>query len=179
MARQTGLYQWLDAVTTAFPNLSQPQATVLALWSFGMVVAKACGLSAVAWALAGLLGCPFFTIRQRLREFYQEATAKAGTQRRQLDVRACFAPLLRWILQAWSSRQLAVAIDATTLGTRFVSLVISVVYRGSAIPVAWKILPAAQQDSWKDHWLGLLAEFHNLVPADHTVIVLADRGLWA
>ena len=34
------------------------------------------------------------------------------------------------------------ALDATTLGTRFAVLAISVVYRGCAIPVAWTILPA-------------------------------------
>ncbi len=144
-----------------------------------MVVAKACGLAAVTLALASLLGCPFFTMRQRLREWYQEATAKAGTRRRQLEVATCFAPLLRGIVQAGPGPQLAVARDATSLGNRFVTLAISVVYRGSAMPVAWTILPAAQKKAGRDPWLALLAQFHALVPTGWTVIVLADQGLWA
>src|SRR5260370_41767369 len=36
--------QWMAIVSTAFPNLSRPQANVLAYWSYGMVVAKACGI---------------------------------------------------------------------------------------------------------------------------------------
>ena len=62
---------------------------------------------------------------------------------------ACFAPLLRWVLAGWQGTQLALALDATTLGTRFVVLAISVVYRGCAIPVAWTILPADQHAAWR------------------------------
>lgn len=37
---------------SAFPHSSRPQATVLALWSYGMVLAKACGITWVSAALA-------------------------------------------------------------------------------------------------------------------------------
>lgn len=179
MSRRTALYRWTDEVTTAFPHLSKPQAAVLALWSFGMVLARSCALTSVALFLARLLGRQTNTLRQRLREFYQEAPAKAGTQRRDLDVTPCFAPLLHWVLRSWSGRQLPLALDATTLGTRFVVLALSVVYRGTAIPVAWKIVPALAKQSWQDPWLQLLRTFHEVVPPDYQVVVLADRGLWA
>src|SRR5262249_62034185 len=76
-------------------------------------------------------------------------------------------------------RQLALALDATTLGQRFTTLAISVLYRGCAVPVAWKILPATAKHAWKGEWLGLLKEFRRAVPAGWTVIVLSDRGLYA
>ena len=183
MSRRDPLYQWTHEVTTAFPHLSKPQATVLALWSFGIILARSCALSAVALVLARLLQRQTNTVRQRLREFYQEAQAKAGSQRghqrQQLDVATCFAPLLRWLLKDWSGGQLPLALDATTLGTRFVVLAISVVYRGTALPVAWKVLPATAKEAWKDHWLALLRQFAGVVPAGYTVIALTDRGLWA
>ena len=179
MSRRRALYRWTDDVATAFPHLSKPQATVLALWSFGMVLARSCALTSVAFFLARLLGQQPNTLQQRLREFYQEAAAKAGTQRRDLEVTTCFAPLLRWILRDWTGRQLPLALDATTLGTRFVVLAISVVYRGTAMPVAWKILPALAKQSWQEPWLELLRTFQGVVPADYQVIMLADRGLWA
>ena len=46
--------------------------------------------------------------------------------------------------------QLALALDATTWGARFVVLVISVRYRGCAIPVAGAVLPATAKGACRD-----------------------------
>ena len=68
------------------PHLSRPQASVLALWSLGIVLASSCGLSQVSVLLAMLLGQPEETLRQRLREWYYPAQDKAGQKRRTLEV---------------------------------------------------------------------------------------------
>jgi hypothetical protein len=94
-------------------------------------------------------------------------------------VTACWAPWLNWVLEGWSGSQLAVALDATSLGPRFVVLSISVLYRGCAVPVAWKVLNAGKKHPWKPEWLALLKQFQGVVPPTWTVIVLADRGLYA
>ncbi len=78
-----------------------------------------------------------------------------------------------------SERQVALALDATTLGQRFTVLCISVLVRGCAIPVAWKVLPYNQKGSWQPHWEGLLEALRGSIPAEWTVLVLADRGLYA
>lgn len=179
MSRHPGIYQWSQTVATHFPHLSKPQAVGLALWSLGMILARACGLTAVAGVLAPVLGQSFNTVRERLRDTYREAEAKAGCQRAELEVATCWAPWLAWVLEGWSSTQLAIAVDATTLGQRFVVLAISVLYRGCAVPVAWKVLPATEAQAWRPEWCALLAQFRDVVPASWTVIVLADRGLYA
>ncbi len=181
MSRQAGLYQWVVTVATQLPHLSQPQATVLALWSFGIVMVGSCGCTTVAAFLATLLGQKENTLRQRLREWYWEAEAKQGPQRQSLAVQPCFAPLLQWILHWWEAdeQRLALVLDATTLGQRFTVLALSVVYRGCAIPVAWKVVAATAPGAWKPHWLTLLTHLQASVPAGWTVIVLADRGLYA
>lgn len=92
MSRYNELYQWIDTIVTRFPSLSKPQALGLALWSFGMIVARSCSLSAVAGLLAPLLGRSFNTLRERLRDTYREAEAKAGKQRAELDVTLCWHP---------------------------------------------------------------------------------------
>lgn len=89
----------------------------------------------------------------------------------------CFVPLLGWVLSWWEGTQLALAIDATTLGERIVVLAVSVVYRGCAIPVGWVILPAGEPHAWKHEWLRLLRCLRPAIPTTMTVIVLADRGL--
>src|SRR4051794_22744299 len=179
MPRPKPLDAWTEQVIDAFPNLSRPQATVLALYSFGMILAQRCGLNSVVAALVPVLGVGFLTLRSRLQEFYQPAEAKSGSHRAELDVTTCFAPLLDWTLKGWPSRRLALALDATSRADCFTVLSISIVYRGSAIPVAWKVLPANVAHPWKPEWLSLLAAFSELVPADWTVVVMTDRGLYA
>ena len=179
MPYHPALYHWIDTVCIHFPHLSKPLATGLALWSFGMIMARSCGLSAVAGCLAPLLGQSFNTGRERLRDTYREAAAKAGADRAHLELSACWAPWLEWVLDGWGGRQLAIALDATTLGQRFVVLAISVVYRGCAVPVAWKILQATEKHPGQPEWLALLKHFQAVVPSGWTVIVLADRGLYA
>jgi len=179
MSRLPGLYQWNDVVAKRFPHLSKPMAACLALWSLGMIVARSCSLTAVAWAWAPILKEKFYTLRERLRDLYREAPAKAGTRRCQLDLGTCWAPWLAWVVEGWHGKQLALALDATTVGQRFVVLAVSVLYRGCAVPVAWKILKAAKAQAWEPEWQTLLRYFRERVPTDWEVIVLADRGLYA
>ena len=56
-----------------------------------------------------------------------------------------------WIVSDWPHRQLALAFDPTTLDTRFVSLTISVLYRGTALPIAWRIVPSIASFSTASH----------------------------
>jgi hypothetical protein len=181
MSHPQPLSQWIETVSTAFPQLSRPQAKVLAYWSYGMVLAKSCGITLVCAALALQLGCSEASLVQRLREWCYGAQDKKGDKRRELDVSTCFAPLLKWILAWWPADQprLALALDATTLKKRFTVLVISVVYRGCAIPVSWKVVGAEEKGSWEPHWLGLLKSLVGSVPEHWTVIVMSDRGLYA
>jgi len=179
MSCQGAVYQWVEEVQGRLPHLSPAQARVLALWSFGMVLARSCALPAVSVTLAALLQHKENTIRQRLREGVYEAAAKRGRARREVVVCSCFAPLLRWVLSRWEGTHLALALDATSLGERFVVLAISVVYRGCAIPVSWTVLPAGQKGAWRGEWLRMLRTLRPAVPRGWMVIVLADRGLYA
>jgi len=173
------LSAWIAELTSVWSELSVPQTRTLAVYSMGMVLAESSGLTKVAFCLSQWLQEPFANVRERLRDFYCSPQDKSGQKRCGLDVEACFAGLLAWVLRRWKGSELPIAIDATTLGQRFVVLAISVVYAGTAIPVAWKILKADAKGSWKAHWLRLLRNFRDVVPAEMKVIVLADRGLYA
>jgi hypothetical protein len=181
MSQLAPLSQWEKTVSSNLPHLSRPQAYVLALWSYGMVLAKSCGITSVAALLADLLECSYDTIRQRLREWCYDAKDKKGKQRQEVDVTLCFAPLVKWILSWWqaSGRCLALGMDATTLSDRFTVLAISVLYRGCAIPVAWKIVRSHEKGSWEPYWKELFTVLQGSVPKDWMVLVLADRGLYA
>src|SRR5258708_35781850 len=141
--------EWTQTIQAHLPHLSKPPATVLVLWSLGMVLARSCALTAVSAFLATWLGRKEPAVRQQLREFCYEATAKRGTARCALTVEPCFEPLLAWVVEQWEGTQLALALDATTLGTRFTVLVLSVVYRGWAIPVVLVVLSAPAKHAWR------------------------------
>lgn len=184
MAHQNGLSEWTAQVSTNLPHLSKPQALGLALWSYGIVMMRSCGRTTIATFFALLLGQKAATLNQRLREWCYEAEAKAGVKsgakkRQQLDVTSCFAPLLAWLVRLWQGRSLALAIDATTLDSRLSVLVVSVVSHSCAIPVAWTVLPQQRKGKWRSHWLRLLRLLRPAIPEEWTVLVLADRGLYA
>lgn len=162
-------------------HLSGPQATVLAMWSYGIVLAKTCGLSQVVANLASNFGEKESNLRQRLREWYWDRQDKQGKQRTDWQVSQSFGPLLKWILTQWQGEvpQMALAMDATSLKNVFVVLSISVVYRGCAIPVAWAVLGEGQPGSWKEPWLKLFKDLSPAIPPDWLVVVMADRGLYA
>jgi hypothetical protein len=181
MSRPLQLTSWNQELKHRFPALPARTVFVLALYSFGLTLAKASGLSTVTLSLGQFLGWSYHALRKRLSEFYKEAPAKSGvkqgSKRQDFDVSACFAPLLRWVLSLWSGRHLALALDVTNLGERFHVLCISVVVGGVAIPVAWKVLLGGVKEPWNPHWQALLGHLKGAVPADWTVIVLSDRGL--
>jgi hypothetical protein len=144
-----------------------------------MVVARSCALSAVSVLLAHWLERKPNTVRQQVREVCYAAPAKRGADRQEVVVESCFAPLLAWVLSWWEGHQVALALDATTLGQRFVVLAIRVLYRGCAIPSAWTVLPAGKKHAWRREWLRMRRQVRAAVPRRFFVLVMADRGLSA
>ncbi len=182
MSRKSKAYQinvWTETVRREMPHLSKPQAIVLGLWSFAIALARCCSTTVVTLLLSGILKISECTMRQRLREWYFDAKTKKGSQRRELKVEDSFAPLLKWILRHWKSNQLPLAMDASLLNDRFTCLVISVLYRGNAIPIAWKILPANVAHKWNPEWFKLLKLIKPAIPNYMQVLVLTDRGLYS
>jgi hypothetical protein len=167
-------------VEEMLPSLSKAEAQVLGLLTYGILILGECGITGLSHGLAKIEQVPAERLRQRLREFCYEAEAKGGKKRREVDVQRCFPDLLRSVLRGWEGKkELALSMDAMTLGERFTVLNISVMYRGCGISVAWKIIEAGEKGAWRPHWEGLLASLEGVVPPDWKVIVMADRGLYA
>ena len=168
-------YQMRQTIQHHMPHLRHSQITGLTLWVYGTIIAGSGCQNAVVCALSFVAG--FDTMRQYLREWLYDGQDRTSPCRTQLEVRLCFVPLLRWILTWWRSQELVLAIDPTMRGAQINSIVISVVYRSCAIPVAWHVLPANRPGEWIAPVVELLGLLSSAMPKDKTVLVMCDRGL--
>ena len=91
---RAGFDQWRTTIMQHLPHLSKPQARVLALWSFGMVLAHSCALSAVSHFLARGMKRKEQTVRQQLRAWYYEVPRQRGWTVIVLTDRGLYAPWL-------------------------------------------------------------------------------------
>jgi hypothetical protein len=173
------LYRWEKEIARRFEGMSRPHVKVLALISYGVVLAKSCGLTAVSSLLGKLLKVNETTMRQRMREFYVEAEAKRGKKRKEVEEERWFGDLMKWVMSLWEGTEVALAMDATSLGQVFTVLTVSVVIKGCAIPVGWKVVGGVAKGAWRPHWERLLRHLKPGIPKSKRVIVLADRGLYA
>ena len=57
-----------------------------------------------------------------------------------IDVHALYGPLMQQALTEWGSNLLYLALDTSTLWNTYCLVRISLVYRGRAIPMVWKVL---------------------------------------
>jgi hypothetical protein len=170
-------YQMEQAIAQHFPNLRPSQQRGLTLWVYGTILAQSSCQSAVITAL-WTIGA-WHSLRQYLREWLYDGSDKAAPCKSEVEVSLCFAPLLRWVLSWWQGQHLALAVDATLHGEKVAALVVSALYRGCAIPVAWVILPANRKNPWIPGLVEVLHQLAAAVPQEIEVVVLTDRGLWS
>ncbi len=172
------VYPLKAQIENFLPELRPAQQAGLALWVFGTILAHSGCQTSVVCALLSFLGSAQ-SLRQRLRDWLHDGKDKATPCQSEVDVGVCLVGLLRWIVSCWKGEEIALAIGTTTLRDRITALVVSVLCQGSAIPVAWKLLPGAGEGKWMRAYLRLLRKLKEAVPPSFRVLVLADRGLWS
>lgn len=168
MSQQQALYQWTQSVARHMPALRHSQTKVLAAFSWGVAVARRCTLRVVAEALP-TVGKPD-TVERRLQRFVANP---------RLDWQAGAAALARWVLSGLGQRkEIVLLVDETSLQEHLKVMVVSVAYRGRALPLAWWCY---RQEAWPlgqvELIMTLLTQATQALPPDCRVLVQADRGL--
>jgi len=168
-------------IATHLPHLTRPQQRGLADWVRGVLLAGTGCQPRVATALAAATHAPVATVQQRLREWLRDGADKACPGAAQIELAPCFAALLRWIVAWWPPTEpLPLALDATLHHDQLAAIVLSVCYRGTALPIAWAIGPANRRTfGWKEPTQQLFAALQGVVSAERLVLVTADRGFWS
>jgi hypothetical protein len=104
-------YQMTQTIAVHLPHLRPAHWRGLALWVYGTLLAQSACQNAVITAL--LTRGAWHTVRQRLREWLYDGADKADPCHTQVEVTACFAPLLGWVLAWWQGEILALALDGS------------------------------------------------------------------
>ena len=86
------------------------------------------------------------------------------------------AQLSRAGLSQWNAAVLCLSLDTTMLWNEFCIVRVSVVYRGRAVPVAWRVLAHASISVKFDTYKLLLNRVAGILPTDVKIILLTDRG---
>lgn len=132
----------------------------------GLIQAKTVNLG--AWA-------PFTVSRAQ----YSQSTVRRFRRwlgNEQIKVRSLYGPLIKKALVSWAGQQLYLALDTSMLGNRYCLIRVSVIYRGRAVPLAWRVIEHGSAAVSYATYRDLLDEVQSLLPFAAQVVFLADRG---
>jgi hypothetical protein len=139
----------------------------LALFSYGVVLARHCAPSRVAEKLA-LVG-KADTVQRRLERFLHN---------RRIDWQACCQAWARWVLSHYAGAKLILLVDETQLGEHLSVMVVGLAYRGCCLPLAfWCYSPRQWPMKQVELIKTLLSWIAPSVPSGIIPLVQADRGI--
>ena len=105
-------------------------------------------LKTLAWMMSGLIlsreiGLGAWALYVHSRAQYAASTIRRFRRfldNKRIDVPRLYTPLLHQALQGWHHSTVYVALDTSMLWNRYCLVRLSLIYRGRAIPLVWKVL---------------------------------------
>lgn len=85
-----------------------------------------------------------------------------------------FLPFIELLLQSLVSQTLVLVIDGSTVGRGCVTLMISVVYKGRALPLLWLVREGKKGHFPESMHIELIRSVQKLIPSGSDVVVLGD-----
>ena len=165
-------YQWKETIAKQMKGLSKPQCKLLALVSFGVLLAQHCHLRLIAKFIPG--DSEPKSKEERIRNFLDNE---------RLTRSAFFAGWLAWAMKQFAkSRRITIIVDETTIGNQFRAMMVSLAYKKRAVPLIFRCYRAQSSEGYPDEGqvqmiVDMLRELLPHKPRDREVIVQADRGI--
>ncbi len=85
-----------------------------------------------------------------------------------------FLPVAEALLATLAQQPLTLVLDGSVVGRGCVALMLSVIYQGRALPVAWVVVRGKKGHFPQETHCALLAQIQHLIPATTAVTVLGD-----
>jgi hypothetical protein len=139
----------------------------------------------LAWMINGLTLSGKISLREWALYVHSRAQYAASRIRRfrrfldndRIEVHPLYAPLLANALKDWRHQTVYVALDTSMLWNTYCIIRLSLIYRGRAIPIVWRVLEHKSASVAYEEYQALLDHAAQLLfPFDCEVIFLADRG---
>lgn len=167
MENTPSLYETLLRVLGQHSNwLDLRHRKTLAWMMVGLICSKTVSLG--AWT-------PFVVSRA------QYAQSLVRRFRRWLDnnritVEPLYGPLIEQAVVGWVGKRMYVALDTSMLWNTYCLIRLSVIYRGRAVPLVWRVIEHGSAAVSFETYQDLLNEAKSRLPFACKVVFLADRG---
>jgi hypothetical protein len=138
----------------------------------------------LAWMMVGLICSKTVSLGAWVPFVVSQAKYAQSTVRRfsrwlhnnRIKPQPLYAPLIKAALVGWVGKRVYIALDTSMLWNTYCLIRLSVIYRGRAVPLNWRVLEhgsaAVSHEAYKD----LLDEINTWLPFASQVVFLADRG---
>ena len=93
-----------------------------------------------------------------------------------IQVEPLYGPLIQKALVGWVGKRVYVALDTSMLWNTYCLIRLSVIYRGRAVPLGWRVLKHGSATVSLEMYKELLDEAKTRLPFASEVVFLADRG---
>jgi len=138
----------------------------------------------LVWMVVGVIRSGKISMTAWISYVEGKAQYAQSTQRRfnrwvkndRINVSELYAPLIQDALLDWGDHTLYLALDTSRLFEEYCLIRTSVVFRGRAVPMVWKVIEHKSSTVAFDVYKGLLESASRLVPTGVKVVLLADRG---
>lgn len=152
------IHQWLKAERVT-------RQRNLALLVVGLYLAQSVYLSKIGSKLP--IAAKKLSLADRLRRFLSNTA---------VQVEAYYEPLLVPLLRGLADKEVVLIMDTTQVGPWHRALVLSLAYRGRALPLAWSVHEGTRGNVAATAQIALLERIYQLLPLVSSVTLLGDSG---
>lgn len=142
-------------------------------------------LKTLTWAVLGLCSSKSANISDWTEVVISRARYAASRERRfqrwlhneHITPDTFYPPLLKAALADWDQDQRAyVALDTSVLSNGYVLIRTALIYRGRALPVAWRVIKHSSATVSYEDYSPVLEQTKKALPEKLEIVLLADRG---
>jgi Transposase DDE domain len=138
----------------------------------------------LAWMMLGLICSKTVSLGAWVpfvvsRAHYAQSTVRRFSrwlENNRIKPQPLYGPLIEQALSTWVGKRVYVALDTSMLWNRYCMIRLSVIYRGRAVPLTWKVIEHGSASVSFETYQELLEEAKKRIPFACKVVFLADRG---
>ena len=165
-------------------NSSRLYRVIVTLLSSSKEWADLRHLYTLVWMVIGLIHSGSVNLSKWAMYVQSRANFAQSKQRRfsrwlhnpRINVQRLYSPLIQAALKGWKEELLYLSLDTSMLWNQYCLIRVAVVYRGRAVPVAWRVLEHPSSSVKIQSYQDLLKRVARLMPVKVKVILLGDRG---